>query len=60
MRWTTRNRIQLSDDQRSVIEQWARFIECTVRQVIRRIVLYAATRMENAEIATRLDSSVNS
>jgi transposase len=58
VRWTTPYRIELSDDERSVIEQRARSSNAPYRQVIRaRIVLYAAGGMENAEIATRLDST---
>ena len=58
MRWTTPYRIELSDDERSVIEQRARSSNAPYRQVIRaRIVLYVAAGMENAEIATRLDST---
>lgn len=58
MRWTTPYRIELSDEERSVIEQRARSSNAPYRQVIRaRIVLYAAEGMENAEIAKRLDSS---
>lgn len=58
MRWTTPYRIELSDDERTVIEQRARSSNAPYRQVVRaRIVLYAAEGMENAEIATRLDST---
>jgi len=58
VRWTTPYRIELSDDERSVIEQRARSSNAPYRQVIQaRIVLYAAGGMENAEIATRLDST---
>ena len=58
MRWTTPYRIELSDDERSVIEQRSRSSNAPYRQVIRaRIVLYAADGMENAEIAKRLDST---
>ena len=58
MRWTTPNRIELSNEERSVIEQRARSSNAPYRQVVRaRIVLYAAEGMENAEIAKRLDST---
>lgn len=58
MRWTTPYRIELSDEERSVIEQRARSSNAPYRQVVRaRIVLYAAQGMENAEIAGRLDST---
>jgi len=58
VRWTTPYRIELSDDERSVIEQRSRSSNAPYRQVIRaRIVLYAADGMENAEIAKRLDST---
>lgn len=58
MRWTTPYRIELSDEERLVIEQRARSSNAPYRQVVRaRIVLYAADGMENAEIAKRLDST---
>lgn len=58
MRWTTPYQIELSDEERSVVEQRARSSNAPYRQVIRaRIVLYAAGGLENAEIATRLDST---
>ncbi len=58
MRWTTPYRIELSEGERSVIEQRARSSNAPYRQVIRaRIVLYAAEGMENVEIAARLDST---
>jgi transposase len=58
VRWTTPYRIELSDDERSVLEQRARSSNAPYRQVVRaRIVLYAADGMENAEIAKRLDST---
>jgi transposase len=58
VRWTTPYRMELSDDERSVIEQRARSSNAPYRQVIwARIVLYAADGMENAEIAKRLDST---
>jgi transposase len=58
VRWTTPYRIELSEDERTVIEQRARSSNAPYRQVVRaRIVLYAAAGMENAEIATRLDST---
>jgi transposase len=58
VRWTTPYRIELSDDERAVIAQRARSSNAPYRQVVRaRIVLYAAEGIENAEIATRLDST---
>jgi transposase len=58
VRWTTPYRIELSDEERLVIEQRARSSNAPYRQVVRaRIVLYAADGMENAEIAKRLDST---
>jgi hypothetical protein len=58
VRWTTPYQIKLSDEERSVIEQRARSSNAPYRQVVRaRIVLHAAEGMENAEIATRLDST---
>jgi transposase len=58
VRWTTPYRIELSEAERSVIEQRARSSNAPYRQVVRaRVVLYAAEGMENAEIAARLDST---
>lgn len=58
MRWMTPYRIELSEAERSVIEQRARSSNAPYRQVVRaRVVLYAADGMENAEIAARLDST---
>jgi len=58
VRWTTPYRIELSDEERTVIAQRARSSNAPYRQMVRaRIVLYAAEGMENAEIATRLDST---
>jgi transposase len=58
VRWTTPYRIELSEHERSEIEQRARSSNAPYRQVIRaRIVLYAADGMENAAIAARLDST---
>lgn len=51
-------RIELSEPERSVVEQRARSSNAPYRQVIRaRIILYAADGMDSAEIARRLDST---
>lgn len=56
MRWTTPYRIELSEEERSVLTERARSSNAPYRQVIRaRIVLYAADGMESAAIAGRLD-----
>jgi transposase len=56
VRWTTPYRIELSDDERSVLVERARSSNAPYRQVVRaRIVLYAADGMESATIAGRLD-----
>jgi transposase len=58
VRWTTPNRIELSEEERLEIERRARSSNAPYRQVVRaRIVLYAADGVENAEIARRLDST---
>ena len=58
MRWRTAYRIELSEEERRVIQQRARSSNAPYRQVVRaRIVLHAAEGMENAEIARRLDST---
>jgi hypothetical protein len=56
VRWTTPYRIELSEDEQSVLAERARSSNAPYRQVIRaRIVLYAAEGMESATIAGRLD-----
>lgn len=56
MRWTTPYRIELSDEERSVLTERARSSNAAYRQVVRaRIILYAAEGMESATIAARLD-----
>jgi hypothetical protein len=58
VRWKTPFRIELSEQERAVIERCARSSNAPYRQVIRaRIVLYAAEGVENVEIAARLDST---
>ena len=56
MRWTTPYRIELSEDERSVLTERARSSNAPYRQVIRaRIVLYVAEGMESEAVAARLD-----
>ena len=58
MRWASPYRIELSEEERSVVEQRARSSKAPYREVIRaRIVLYAAEGMDNVTIAARLDST---
>lgn len=55
MRWTTPYRIELSDEERSVLTERARSSNAPYRQVVRaRIVLYAADGIESATIALAL------
>jgi transposase len=55
---TTPYGIELSEAERSVVEQRARSSNAPYREVIRaRIILYAADGKDSAEIARRLDST---
>lgn len=56
VRWATPYRIELSEDERSVLMERARSSNARYRQVVRaRIVLYASDGVESATIAARLD-----
>jgi hypothetical protein len=53
-----RHRIELSEDERRVLERTARAEKLPFQEVQRaRIVLYAAERLHDTEIARRLDTS---
>jgi hypothetical protein len=53
-----RDRIELSDDERRVLERAARAEKLPFQEVQRaRIVLYAAEGLRDTEIAARLDTS---
>jgi transposase-like protein len=53
-----RHRIELSDDERCVLERTARAEKLPFQEVQRaRIVLYAAEGLHDTEIAARLDTS---
>lgn len=58
MAWKSPYPIELSDEERAVIERRARSSNAPYRQVMRaRIVLYVAEGLENSLIAGRLDVS---
>jgi hypothetical protein len=53
-----RDRIELTDDERVVLERTARAEKLPFQEVLRaRIVLYAAEGLHDTEIAARLDTS---
>jgi hypothetical protein len=55
--WVSPSRIELDEEERSVLEQRARSSNAPYRDVVRaRIVLYAAEGLSNSAIARRLDS----
>lgn len=56
--WSTPNVIQLTEEERAVVEHRARSSNAPFRAVVRaRIVLYAAQGLDNVAIAKRLDAS---
>ena len=58
MAWSTPYLIELSEEERAVVEQRARSSNAPFRIVIRaRIVLYAAEGLDNVAIAERVDAS---
>ena len=58
MAWSTPYAIELTEEERAVVEQRARSSNAPFRAVIRaRIVLYAADGEDNVAIAKRLDAS---
>ena len=58
MAWKSPYRIELSEQERAVIERRARSSNAPYRQVMRaRIVLYLAAGLDNSLIAARLDVS---
>lgn len=58
MRWVSPYRIELTDDERSVLTRHGRSLTAPYRVVIRaRALLLAAEKLENSDIAERLNVS---
>jgi transcriptional antiterminator len=58
MRWVSPYRIELTDDERSVLRRHGRSLTAPYRVVIRaRALLLAAEKIDNSEIAERLNVS---